>query len=1292
MLVRPDPDDPLVGTRLDDRYLLLRRLGKGGMGVVYEALHLAMERRVAVKLVRTLYGEDKRATQRFCMEARALSRLEHPNVVRLYDFGTGEGGAPYLVMELLRGRSLADELERAGLPLPLSRAAWVIDQAARGLSAAHRVGLVHRDLKPENLWLGEPSDDGDEERIKVIDFGLVRGADLAPSEVAGSLAGTPFYMSPEQCEGRPDITPASDVYALGVLLFELAVGHVPYGGRALVEVLHAHLSAPVPPARKNDAGVPLPDALGDVLQRALSKRPEERFADASELRRALAPLLGDDFVATSDSLQLPSAASPSSSHELAATATSLDSLDAVLRERKLCTVLSLVLADAPGIDPIDPDERLEQVVPLAEACAEIVTEQGGIVLPVDAWGLRAVFGLPAAREDDARRALRAALSARVATEAGPAGIVAELGLHTRFVLATADVRAAGGFRLAEEPWSEARAVAGVAGRRGVALSGATYRSLQRHLSRPIPPVAEVAGETVHAVRDGDALATTPDVRVGPALVGRSRELGALRALATVCLAGRDARFALVVGEPGIGKTRLCRELETLLAAEQPDVHVLMGAPDGRASFGVFRRLLAEAAGSGAGTTNENVRRWLTRALTTPGLTSESAGGILRLVGLSTEPGRSTSMPQLDRQRACGALADLFRSLAARGGVVLAIDDLQDADKDSLDLLAALVAELRGFPFLVLGLARTGFASTHEVALSLGPLDATASRELAIALLGHKAAAPAATLAAILERAEGNPFFIEELVRHARPRAGARARLPESVHAVLRARIDALGPEHRAVLRAAAIVGPTFWPGALAAQGLDDAAARLDELERAGLVRRLPQSHFEGESEWAFAHRMTLDVAYESLLKRARRDGHRAVAAWLDRQGSAVPPALYPLIATQLEHGGQTEAAAVAFRRSGDAARDRGASEEAAHAYGRALSLQRDMASPERLRLDLGVALHQLGRVAESDAHLLAVADSAYAEPDVRLSALRHAARNAARSARGPDQMALLERAVRESPEATLPERLLVAADLAFALVSRGEDGRAAEVIDGALESAYAADEMASVLFPIGNLLLAQAILLRRTGDLDGAERAAQGSIETFEVLDFPSGVATGLVSLSVGHRDRGRWVEAAQTAARAARLFREAGSRASEVLARINFAWARIEQGQVLLGRQALRQLRAEMGAGFSPQDRALADSGEALAAAALGQPEAAEGLVRSALEAAGSAPGELRGFALHAEGVVRRDAKPLQEAIALWRTLNRPAWVVRSAEALAPLVGKAEAEQLTHVARTIRAQIGMAS
>jgi serine/threonine-protein kinase len=282
---------PEPGMVLDGKLKLVRKLGEGGMGAVFEATNERTGRRVAVKVMRPELAANSEAVGRFIQEAHACGRVKHANVVDIYDAGVDDG-MPYLVMEFLEGESLADRLRRKPA-LPIADAVFVTEQALEGLAAAHEVGIVHRDLKPDNVFLARRPKGGGWV-VKLVDFGISKMTTGALGLARTSLEhplGTPLYMSPEQAQSLADVDARTDLYSLGVTLFEALTGVTPFERDTYNAVILAIMMAPLPSARERRPDVPPP--LDAVLQRAMARDRGQRFQTASEfaegLREAVAP-------------------------------------------------------------------------------------------------------------------------------------------------------------------------------------------------------------------------------------------------------------------------------------------------------------------------------------------------------------------------------------------------------------------------------------------------------------------------------------------------------------------------------------------------------------------------------------------------------------------------------------------------------------------------------------------------------------------------------------------------------------------------------------------------------------------------------------------------------------------------------------------------------------------------------------------------------------------------------------------------------------------------------------------
>jgi serine/threonine-protein kinase len=293
------PADPLVGRVLDGKYEILSRLGEGGMGSVYLARRVHIGDEVAVKVLHAKFVDDETLVERFRREARAAAQLQHPNVVTIHDYGEGHDpeGFAYIVMELVRGVSLRELLRREG-HLDVPRAVALMRDICAGVGAAHRRGIVHRDIKPDNIIVLPPDEEGERERVKVVDFGIAKLRDMAGDSTltqTGAMVGTPFYMSPEQCRGEA-LDARADVYSLGALLYEMLAGQPPFVATSITGVISKHLTEPPPSVPDN---LKVPHALEAAIARALDKNPEARPRDAIEFAREV-QAAGSGALATAD--------------------------------------------------------------------------------------------------------------------------------------------------------------------------------------------------------------------------------------------------------------------------------------------------------------------------------------------------------------------------------------------------------------------------------------------------------------------------------------------------------------------------------------------------------------------------------------------------------------------------------------------------------------------------------------------------------------------------------------------------------------------------------------------------------------------------------------------------------------------------------------------------------------------------------------------------------------------------------------------------------------------------------
>jgi tetratricopeptide (TPR) repeat protein len=858
------PTSDLEG--LGPRFRLESFVARGAWGAVYKGVDTETGAAVAVKRLHDFLCEPA-MLERFEREARMLGSLHNPHVVRYVAHGHDAHDRPYLVLEWLEGEDLG--AWRKGRGHTQKQVVELVRQAALGLAALHDAGIVHRDIKPSNFFL---TGDRRAPTVVLIDLGIARTyADPALTAV-GFLLGTPAYMSPEQARGQQRLTARSDLFSLGVVLFELITGKKPYRAEDMAS-LAMKIALQSPPRLREE----LPQVsreLDDLVATAMARAPEDRFASARELADALGRLsLGDDVL-------------PSSARGLALGVTDEDgrrklvvsesgasqgrglSLSAI-REQRVVTVL---------FARVEPTAEIDAALPLFQ---EVVKRLGGTFH--DLLGPRrvAVFGGRGLPGDEAARAARAALAAatipglRLSLVTGQ--VVADDGSLSGGVL-TRGLReldrAREGIRL-DEP--TARLIEG-----RFAVEGARGDRLLRPVEGP-----EDFGSTL----------------LGQAMpfLGRDRELAALLAMHEQCVAEPVARAVLLIGPAGAGKSRLRHELLLRLAAGPTPPVLLLGRGDplGHGSpFGMLAGAIRGLAGLLDGEPLEQQRSKLearlARALTGPALDRAAAflGELCRVPfpaerakGLAEA--RHTPMLMHDAMRA--AFEEWVSAECARGPVLIAFDDLQWGDLPSVKFTDALLQALRDRPLFVLGSGRPevhaqlpGLWAGRDVEeMRLGALTRKAAEKLVRHALGPEVTSEAVELA--VDRAGGNPFFLEELIRALAE--GLTDALPETVLGMVQARLDALGAPAKRLLRAASVFGQTFWLGGVLAllgdaEATPGVAAMLDQLIEAEIVVQRRSPSLPGETEYAFVHALVREAAHALLPDEDRAAGHRLAGAWL----------------------------------------------------------------------------------------------------------------------------------------------------------------------------------------------------------------------------------------------------------------------------------------------------------------------------------------------------------------------------------------------------------------------------
>ncbi|WP_437677064.1 protein kinase domain-containing protein [Sorangium sp. So ce131] len=892
----------LAGSVIDGRFEVDTLAGAGGMGTVYRALDRASGATVALKLLRE---SDAQAAARFVHEARALAGLEHPHIVRYVTHGTAPSGEPYLVMEWLAGETLAERLERGALRL--KEAIALVSTAAEALGAAHARGVVHRDIKPSNLFLVG----GAVERVKVLDFGIARLQMAATRLTAsGMTLGTPGYMAPEQARGQQELLDArADVFSLGCVLFECLTGVPAFHGQHAMALL-AKLLLEEPP-RVKELRPELPVALDELVFRMLAKEPSARPADGAAVARRLAELG-----------ELTGGGAGSADASVA-----LSTGD----ERRLVSVVAVQPA------PERPS-ALQDTVPLTAPPPGALAQVRRVAIPLgarveqlcDGTVVATVTGAGSAT-DVAALAARCALRIRAALPeaAWRVALVTGRGEDTGSIeLGEVLERAAS---LLAEGALGGRAHEPEEGRRGVQVDAVTRALLDVRFE-----VSEHGGALwLQAEREVGEQARKLLGKPSP-YVGRDRELRGLLQVVEGSFEDGQAAVALVTAAAGMGKSRLRFELLEVLKRRYPamDLGVSRGDSIGAGSaFAMLAGALRSALGIAAGEAVEARREKLEQAVGRLLAGAARARVTVFLAELIGAPFADEDQPLLRAARQSpGLMADRIqeayvgyaRAVTDAQPMLVVLEDLHWGDAPSVRILDRALRELRDRPFVVVAFARP---EVHDLfprlwgdlgcsELRLRPLPVRAAELLVRSALGEHV--DARTVAALVAQADGNTFYLEELLRAvAEGREGA---LPETVLGMVEARLAALGDEERRLLRAASVFGEACWAGGVRAllgapapgEQEQDAWAALIERE---ILERRPTSRFAGEEEIAFRHALLREGAYAMLTGRDRGVGHKLAGEWLLRAGEQDPMVL----AEHFERGGEAARAAEFYLRAAEKA-------------------------------------------------------------------------------------------------------------------------------------------------------------------------------------------------------------------------------------------------------------------------------------------------------------------------------------------------------------------------------------
>jgi serine/threonine protein kinase/tetratricopeptide (TPR) repeat protein len=897
-----------------DRFELLGVAGIGGMGTVHRAKD---QKTGAIVAVKVLSGMGLLHPERFEREARFLSELVHPGIVRYVASSVTSEGAPYLVMEWLEGENLSRLLTEQKT-LGLAESVALVRRVAEALGTAHARGVVHRDVKPTNVFLvgGRTSD------VKLLDFGIARrGGEASALTMVGTMLGTPGYSAPEQVRGAKRIDPRADVFALACVLWKCLAGRSPFAGPDSLAVLAKVLFDEAPRIREV---VPMaPPELDDLLARMLSKDRALRPANGTEVARELEGI----------ERQLALRETPPATSSAPGALTG--------RERRLVSVVVAWGGSSPTGETTLGSNDATSLIPRVGRIRSHVSAFGARLESIPGGPLLATLrgdgtsaGAPrrgqhrgVSATDLAVRAARCALAMKEALSSGPGD---PEGPSWSVALATGSGELDSGSALGD-----------VIDRATSLVRTATPGSHVRVDETTAGLVAlrfEIGGDTGGLALLGERPATHTTRRLlgmPTPTVGRDREIRMLRGLYDDVVENGVARAVLITGAPGLGKSRLRYELVRWLRqrGDPPQIWMARGDPmTAPSAFALLGELLVGTAGITHGEPldikQKKLRARLARGAPRNPDLARLVAFLGELVGIPAVSGVDTALTPPSGPASSGApavvepsvqlraarrdvrlMADQMRRawedfLAAEcdaGPVVVVLEDLQWGDLPTVTFVEAALRALDEKPLLVVAVARPEiddifprlWSDRPITRIALTPLTSKASERLARAVLWPRV--PEATITRIAEHAHGNAFYLEELIRSVAAGGGKEEgngtiELPDTVLAMVQARLEALETDARRLLRAASVFGLVFWAeGAFELLGAANDTVRfeawLEELAARELIAERDVSAFGGTRAFVFRQSVVREAAYAMLTDSDKKLGHRLAAEWLERAGS-----------------------------------------------------------------------------------------------------------------------------------------------------------------------------------------------------------------------------------------------------------------------------------------------------------------------------------------------------------------------------------------------------------------------
>lgn len=976
------------------RYRIEQELGRGGMGAVYLAHDGQLDRKVAIKIPFFRGDDDPHAVERFRREARAMATVQHANLCPVYDVGRFEKWH-FLTMAYIEGQSLTERLREGTLSAAAS--AILLRAVALAVEKAHQAGIIHRDLKPSNIMLNS------EFQPIVMDFGLARRQSAGEVDITKSTAvlGSPSYMAPEQVEAKHDeVGPATDVYAMGVVLYQMVTGRRPFHG-SMASILGQVVACDPEPPSNFCSG--LPPMIDAICLKALEKQPSDRHASAAEFAEDLSRYLGDakdlSSTATMSAARQPELAeAPARSASGGKDASSIRrSRDA---ERRHVTVMICncdAIATEESLASLDPEDQRDLFDAFRRLCADLTDRFGGTLVQSTGQELLICYGYPTAYEDAAQRAVRTGLNIldemellnqRLQAQRKPP-LSAWAAIHTGMVVAeesSVSESQVDTLSIIGEARTVTSRLEALTEPDQLVISDATHRLVEgffvcesqgkqriRGVSKPV--------ELFRVLEEGAARSRVE--LIDPAnltpLVGRDMELGILKDRWEHAVEGMG-QVVLLIGDAGLGKSRLVREIKEHLAEERRDAppHVIewrcSAHHEGSSLFPAtefLEHLLGFSRGDSPGERLEKLFRHLREF----NLHAPEPMAIFASL-LSLPPDERCApvefSPLRQKERTQELLMEWLREYAAVQPVLFIVEDLHWADPTTLEFLESHVDHGLHDSILTLLSFRSEFRTpwksySHMTQVALTRLTRRQIGEMIRRKTGIKNISEQ-IIAKLADRTDGVPLFVEEFTQMVEESGAldtgkeggeitlAFDAIPVTLHDLLAARLDRLDSDPD-VAQLGATIGREFSYELLQAAADLAEGELLAELTKLVEAELLFQKGRPPESTYIFKHALIQDAAYNSLLKQKRQQFHKRIAKTLENDFPQTVTTQPELLAHHYTEADELGVAADYWLKAGQHAQQRSANPEAINHLTRGLQvLQTLEASPTRDQLELGYQL------------------------------------------------------------------------------------------------------------------------------------------------------------------------------------------------------------------------------------------------------------------------------------------------------------------------------------------------